>query len=323
VLQGQQDPALLCTMNGPPSSTEIFDGLVDCLCVSGCAAECGDNACMGMDGDMACQTCAFNACGGEVQACLQDGGPPPACVGCSDVVQDQQDPADLCTMNGPPSSSDIFDTFFDCVCVTGCDAECGDNACMALAADQACQGCIFTSCGAEAQACLQDGGPAPCISCDDVLQGGDPADACTMNGPPSSSELVDAFTDCACVTGCAMECDQACMPNGMADNTCLACLGQTCQTELTECQNDGGPPPPVCDTCSEVLGDPNPQNLCDNNGPPSSQQIFDDLSQCVCVDSCANACANLCMGGQASNQCQNCIGMNCGGELGACQMDTP
>ena len=231
------DPNAICTMNGPPSSSDLLASMVDCLCVTGCVAECGDNACMGSQASQACQGCALNACGNEVQACLGDSSNPPPCVSCDDVLNGG-DPAALCTMNGPPSSSDLWDAFSTCACVDSCSNECG-AACQGGQPDQACLGCVQQSCGAELQACTSDGAPPPpvCETCGGALQGGDPANLCTMNGPPSSQEIFDAFTQCTCVDSCANQCAGACN-GGQPSNACQSCINNQCGAELDTCLAD-------------------------------------------------------------------------------------
>lgn len=169
--------------------------------------------------------------------------------------------------------------------------------------------------GGAGQGGTGQGGSAACIGCSDILQGGDPNDACTMNGPPSSSDIWSDFNQCVCVANCPTECATACQGQG-ADQACQQCVGMSCQAEAQACIGDGGST--MCSTCSQVLqGSGDPANLC-----TQSQQILADLFQCVCQVSCTAECGdNVCMGGQPSQACQTCIGGSCGNEIQACLAD--
>ena len=238
------DPALICTMNGPPSSEDLLEGFITCVCTDSCANECGANACSGMPPDQACQDCIFGPCGGDTQACLNDDGgpppPPPPCVEC-DVALNGGDPADLCTMNGPPSSETLYGTFIECACVASCANECAD-ACMGGAPDAACQTCIGQSCNNEFMECLNDTGgppppPPPCDSCGVAVQASDPTNLCTMNGPPSSEDLYTDLFACACGAACVNQCADACN-GGVIDGPCQNCAFTNCNDEVNACLGD-------------------------------------------------------------------------------------
>lgn len=154
-----------CTDNGPPSSAELLDGLVDCICTNECGAECGD-ACVGNTdvASDACMWCIENSCTGAIDACTADVSssppdlpepPPPSsgCSSCSDFITGVSSEIP-CSDDGPPSSYSLYNDFIDCVCVTGCSAECG-NACNGLEdPTDACYSCLNTTCDPQIQACL-------------------------------------------------------------------------------------------------------------------------------------------------------------------------
>jgi hypothetical protein len=244
VVGNNGDPALICTMNGPPSSEDLLNALGTCVCVDSCANECGASACMGMPPDQACQNCIFGPCGADAQACLNDTGgpppPPPPCIEC-DAALNGGDPADLCTMNGPPSSEALFDTFIQCACVDVCANECA-SACMGGAPDAACQTCIGQGCNTEFMECLNDTGgppppPPPCDTCGVALQANDPSNLCTMNGPPSSEDIFTDLFTCACGASCVNECATACN-GGAVDGACQNCAFANCNAEVNACLGD-------------------------------------------------------------------------------------
>jgi len=92
----------------------------------------------------------------------------------------------------------------------------------------------------------------------------------------------------------------------------------------------GGP----CETCSELTSaqNPDPTNLCTNNGPPSSLELFTSLGDCVCMNVCTAPCANSACAavpsaptpGDACDTCLNdlaAIFAGCGAEAQACLGD--
>ncbi len=75
-----------------------------------------------------------------------------------------------------------------------------------------------------------------------------------------------------------------------------------------------------CTRCAEAISGGDTSNLC-----PSSQELFDLLSQCMCQGACAGSCAPECSGGgPASMGCQQCLTdlvMGCGTPFDACAND--
>ena len=66
----KSDPATLCQDSGV-----LYDALAECTCTGACAADCGDNLCMGLDVSGACQNCVLDTvqgCGKEFNDCSND-----------------------------------------------------------------------------------------------------------------------------------------------------------------------------------------------------------------------------------------------------------
>ncbi|MFO0548716.1 MAG: hypothetical protein U0271_10030 [Polyangiaceae bacterium] len=56
-------------------STELYDGLVNCMCIDACVVECGDNICAGGDIMQSCQDCILDTvagCGNQFNDCAND-----------------------------------------------------------------------------------------------------------------------------------------------------------------------------------------------------------------------------------------------------------
>ncbi len=69
------DPAMLCTDNGPPSSSDLYGALGDCTCAGACADKCADSVCAGMTISDACLSCVQDTaagCGNEFNECAND-----------------------------------------------------------------------------------------------------------------------------------------------------------------------------------------------------------------------------------------------------------
>jgi hypothetical protein len=248
-----------CDGDGPPSSAELLNALVDCICTSGCATECGD-ACAGT-GDVsdACNTCVSATCAAPIDACVGDGStssgggagsPPPASCGtCYEVIYGAADPANVCTNDGPPSSQDLLNAFTDCICTSGCATECADACNGTSDASDACYSCIDATCSSAVDACVATGGvvagdppgnppPASCVTCSDLLHtGGEVSALCTDDGPPSSAALYGAFVDCVCTSGCASECGDACNGTSEASDACYSCINAQCADPIEACAN--------------------------------------------------------------------------------------
>jgi hypothetical protein len=84
---------------------------------------------------------------------------------------------------------------------------------------------------------------------------------------------------------------------------------------------DAAPPDArACATCGEIVtGDE--REVCAG----TSEDLFNALQQCVCVDVCADVCgANVCSGGSPDVPCGQCLqdtSAGCGNQLNACGND--
>ncbi len=66
------DPGQLCPGS---DSAALHDALLQCACVDACAFECGDTACVGVEGSPSCKACVadpMTGCAMQLNACLQD-----------------------------------------------------------------------------------------------------------------------------------------------------------------------------------------------------------------------------------------------------------
>jgi hypothetical protein len=78
----------------------------------------------------------------------------------------------------------------------------------------------------------------------------------------------------------------------------------------------GGGPPGSCVSCAEfITGEQG--TLC-----PDSQALFDELFFCICAEQCIPQCtSNVCSGGDANDDCSNCLSKLCQAELNQCAND--
>jgi hypothetical protein len=117
------------------------------------------------------------------------------------------------------------------------------------------------------------------------------------------------------------------VPDGQA--AALACLTGGVAIPLTgptEGGNgSGGGGGGGCQPCSTIVGPGDPALLCDDNGPPSSVDLYHALNGCTCspengkcVDECPSLCAET---GPPDPGCSECVTAKCGAELAACQAD--
>jgi hypothetical protein len=94
----------------------------------------------------------------------------------------------------------------------------------------------------------------------------------------------------------------------------------TPDTGTVDSGQDAGP----CIDCFQVIQD-GPFNVCTNNGPPSSADIFAALAACECEadGGCAAPCASNCADPTVapSNDCITCLPVNCGAQQTACVND--
>jgi hypothetical protein len=91
--------------------------------------------------------------GAEIGCQVGSGG---SCLTCGATLMGQ-DPAQLCSDDGTPSSKDKYDDLNACTCGAapdGCGAECGDNVCSGKPPSGECSPCMSERCAALLQACL-------------------------------------------------------------------------------------------------------------------------------------------------------------------------
>jgi hypothetical protein len=85
----------------------------------------------------------------------------------------------------------------------------------------------------------------------------------------------------------------------------------------------------VCCKCSELLVTGvgvDPTQLCTDNGPPSSADLFEALSTCTCQGPCAEECAaSVCSMAEPDQDCIACVAApapdGCSDEYTACNSD--
>ena len=89
----------------------------------------------------------------------------------------------------------------------------------------------------------------------------------------------------------------------------------------------------ACISCSEYLADQtlDIETFCEDNGPPTSGELFDAIGVCAC-SACASECAdNLCTGLEGTTECNDCVtnavltpnaSGGCNDEFVACSNDT-
>lgn len=157
------DAAAACTDDGPPSSTVLLASMNACACEGQCIDACSDSYCAGSAPSSLCGEClgtceAYGACanaGGATSSSSAGGGP---CVDCFTVMTGGASALQLCTDDGPPSSSEVFFSLIDCLCEGPCADQCiTTNLCdiNGTAVGGECSGCLLsdTGCGALAQQC--------------------------------------------------------------------------------------------------------------------------------------------------------------------------
>ena len=82
------------------------------------------------------------------------GSPPDggACLTCSQwLYDDAATYDDLC-----PKAQLLYDALANCVCITGCKAECFDTACSGVPGPQSCTACVQVACSVELGNCEAD-----------------------------------------------------------------------------------------------------------------------------------------------------------------------
>lgn len=157
------DAAAACTDDGPPSSTVLLASLTTCACEGACVDVCADSYCAGSAPSGSCSEClgtceAYPACsnaGGTPTSSSAGGGP---CADCMKVMTGGASALELCTDDGPPSSSEVFFSLIDCLCEGPCTDQCiTTNLCdvNGTSVGGECSSCLLsdTGCGALAQQC--------------------------------------------------------------------------------------------------------------------------------------------------------------------------
>jgi hypothetical protein len=170
------------------------------------------------------------------------------------------------------------------------------------------------------------GGAGDCASCADVYSGAmPPNELCTDDGAPSSADRFDDFMQCACVSTCPSECQDACAGTAAPDQTCQGCVDSGCGAQIQACVGStasggstGSGMGPGCTTCAAAYeGTGDPANLC-----PGSEPLFNDFMQCACGSGCPAQCGTPCAGqGPPDAACQGCIDTTCATEVQACVAD--
>jgi hypothetical protein len=167
------DAAAACTDDGPPSSTVLLASLSNCACEGTCVDVCGDSYCAGSAPSPSCNECltgceAYPACanagGGSTSSSSSTGGGP--CITCFALISGNGSALQLCTDDGPPSSSEVFFTLIDCVCEGPCTDVCITSSLCDVngtSIDNACTSCLLsdTGCGAIAQQCKDTAAGSP------------------------------------------------------------------------------------------------------------------------------------------------------------------
>lgn len=187
-----------------------------------------------------CKVCAADRCTTYYDACIAD----PDCSDCFDR---------------PKSLECLANTLFHAAASCSCE-ECADKCTYMCPGGQgACDSCSNTACGMQGGACLADIDCAPCLD-DPFLEG------CATN------PLYAPTAMCSC-ENCGQECIWTCP---MAGNTCAACIGMQCSTEIGSCRSD--------EACNECFENPAREG-CDAN------ETYAALTDCLCP---ASACADVC-----------------------------
>lgn len=155
----------------------------------------------------ACGQCSFQACQQEIFACGQ------ACQGYFTCIQGCMDAtcANDCVAKFPEGKP-----IQDCTCKS-CTADCG---------------ALCDSGSGSSSSSSSSSSGASCSTCSQLLQGnlGQPC--------PGSGQLIGAVFTCACQQNCAMACGTTCQSGAQPDQTCFACVGQKCGSELQACLQD-------------------------------------------------------------------------------------
>lgn len=95
-----------------------------------------------------------------------------ACTNC--IESSSVGPGNVCKDNGPPSSEDLVNAIFGCACApTGCKSACPELCESFSRPSPECNACVQATCGAELQACANEGRPRP--------DGGPPPDGGTAD----------------------------------------------------------------------------------------------------------------------------------------------
>lgn len=230
----------------------------------------------GTTGTLTCDECrssatlAGGACSSQVDACLAD----TACkayVDCSNACNDG-DSACLtkCQTDFPPGA--VFNTIFDCICKTGCTAECASDAlckapsCGFTAQDAMCQTCFENKCCAQMSACAAD---KDCTTCATSPSASQPA-SCATNA------LYQAEQSCISMS-CFAECGGSKCGFGSDNATCNTCYEDKCCAELSACAMDS--------TCVSCVTTSTPAASCASNPLVKAAR--------TCVNgNCATACGS-------------------------------
>lgn len=186
---------------------------------------------------------------------------------------------------------------------------CGDGACQSGEDEESCPAdcgyCGDGYCGPYEEWCYDD-----CGYCGDWYCDWDEEDQMTC---PEDCEgycgdgYCGAYED---ASSCGADCGSC------GDGICADDEWGTCTADCAE----------ACMSCGEFLTNGTGlDQLCTDNGPPSSYDLYAAWVDCACFGACAEACAdNVCQGGTATDACVTCIlstSTGCGNEFNECAND--
>jgi hypothetical protein len=113
-----------------------------------------------------------------------------------------------------------------------------------------------------------------------------------------------------------------------SDTTATTADTTTTTSETTATGAGGGGDD--CAHCADAVSDPSidPSMLCTDNGPPSSEDLYNGIADCICGEAgaCAEKCAaSVCAGADPDTDCITCVttpgAEGCGDQYAACSGD--
>jgi hypothetical protein len=288
-----------CINQGCPTAQAAAEPLTNCVMQScGMSCQAGVNE--------ACMTCIQTSCSDELAECAADTcATPETEIDCTNGVDDDGD--------GLTDCDDVDDCSADPVCngtaltcgeVITCAQSCADYSCIQACQEQGCPSaqtlsndllqCMMGSCGAD---CFNDPSGAACMTCvqtncssqmaacyaDDCSGGG--SEICNNGSDDDGDGAVDcADSDCAG----SPDCPGTELTCGELLDCLASCADQACRQACNEA---------ACDT---------------------AVQAYADIRTCRMAE-CQTECPQ---GGTNTQQCRDCIALNCPDEVAACEADT-